>query len=240
MSTFSQSLTVRILADSSQFRQELESITSQLESFKSTTASLGNASQGISRIGTQISNLSRPLQSTIQLTRQLRQQLQAISRISVNVNVSPAINSLTRLSSTILQVMAQLRALNTISVGPAPSPSTGPSFPTTGFTPRIGFANGGLVSGTPGRDRIPAMLTAGEFVLRQPSVNQLGLTFLRALNRNPRTSISATRRPAQHSTTHQTHNQIGDINVHIQHPQSLPNLMQNVQDLQRTLRLHRG
>jgi phage-related protein len=45
------------------------------------------------------------------------------------------------------------------------------------------FAQGGLVQGPGGTDNVPAMLTAGEFVMRRPAVEALGLPTLRALNR---------------------------------------------------------
>lgn len=47
------------------------------------------------------------------------------------------------------------------------------------------FAGGGPVSGPAGRDRVPAMLTAGEFVVRQPVVSYLGANFFAALNAYP-------------------------------------------------------
>jgi TP901 family phage tail tape measure protein len=43
----------------------------------------------------------------------------------------------------------------------------------------VGFANGGLVGST---DTVPAMLTAGEFVMSKPAVQQYGLGALNALN----------------------------------------------------------
>ena len=42
--------------------------------------------------------------------------------------------------------------------------------------------HGGMVVGPPGTDRVPAMLTAGEFVLSKDAVGRLGPTTLAALN----------------------------------------------------------
>lgn len=46
-----------------------------------------------------------------------------------------------------------------------------------------GYATGGLVRGKPGRDKVPAMLTAEEFVLRKTAVKKYGVGFLQALNK---------------------------------------------------------
>ena len=45
------------------------------------------------------------------------------------------------------------------------------------------FAQGGLVQGPGGTDNVPAMLTAGEFVMRRPAVEAIGLPTLAAMNR---------------------------------------------------------
>ena len=52
-------------------------------------------------------------------------------------------------------------------------------------SPVEGYARGGLVGGLPGIDRVPAWLSAGEFVLRPAAVEQLGVAFLQALNDRP-------------------------------------------------------
>ena len=47
-----------------------------------------------------------------------------------------------------------------------------------------GFARGGLVPGTGNRDTVPAMLSPGEFVIRQSSVKKMGAASLQAMNEN--------------------------------------------------------
>lgn len=48
----------------------------------------------------------------------------------------------------------------------------------------LGFARGGLVPGTGNRDTVPAMLSPGEFVIRQSSVRKMGAGTLAAMNEN--------------------------------------------------------
>jgi hypothetical protein len=47
------------------------------------------------------------------------------------------------------------------------------------------FNTGGSVSGPQGKDVIPAFLTDGEFVIKNPSVKKLGVPLLHAMNENP-------------------------------------------------------
>ncbi len=44
-------------------------------------------------------------------------------------------------------------------------------------------AGGGLIRGPSGRDRVPAMLSAGEYVIKAASVRRIGIDFLEMLNR---------------------------------------------------------
>ena len=47
---------------------------------------------------------------------------------------------------------------------------------------RFAFATGGIVSGRGGIDNVPAMLTAGEYVIKKSAVNKYGAGFFEALN----------------------------------------------------------
>jgi hypothetical protein len=47
---------------------------------------------------------------------------------------------------------------------------------------QAGFQEGGLVTGTPGPDQVPANLTSGEFVVNRDAVADIGLPVLEALN----------------------------------------------------------
>jgi hypothetical protein len=55
-------------------------------------------------------------------------------------------------------------------------------FLKTGKTKGYGFASGGFVSGEKGVDKVPAMLSDGEFVMSRGAVDKFGLGFLEALN----------------------------------------------------------
>jgi hypothetical protein len=52
----------------------------------------------------------------------------------------------------------------------------------TGKTQSYGFASGGFVSGEKGVDKVPAMLSDGEFVMSRGAVDKFGLGFLESLN----------------------------------------------------------
>ncbi|MBL8852104.1 MAG: hypothetical protein JNG89_20695, partial [Planctomycetaceae bacterium] len=85
--------------------------------------------------------------------------------------------SLGQLSQAIQSVAAQLAALAVMPIGAGPvGPAGG------GGGPVRNFAEGGLVGGPAGRDVVPAMLSAGEYVLSRETTAVLGSEFLDALN----------------------------------------------------------
>jgi len=51
-----------------------------------------------------------------------------------------------------------------------------------GAAPALAMASGGVVPGSGNRDSVPALLTPGEYVIRKPIVQQLGIGFLNMLN----------------------------------------------------------
>jgi hypothetical protein len=181
MSAFSESLTVTLTADSSALQSELQNVVSQLDTLKSRVQSVqqgfqqaGSAANGLGAAVGPVQNLGRALQ-------QVAGQVDALSHMSISLNVTPALNALNMLSQAIAQVAAQLQSL---AVPMAPGIPFGGPLPGP-RSPVEGYARGGLVGGLPGIDRVPAWLSAGEFVLRPAAVEQLGVAFLQALNDRP-------------------------------------------------------
>ena len=179
MANFTESLTIRILGDSSHLQNALDGVTRRLSDLQSRLSQIGNIEQQIGRTVGRFSRLTRPLEEVSRLLDRIANQARLLGRIPINLNVAPAINSLNVLSRMIDQIAVKARLLSIGGIGGGGFP-----LPSPGRVPR--FADGGLVSGPGGIDQIPALLTAGEFVIRQPVVQQLGATFLSALNQNLR------------------------------------------------------
>ena len=197
--SLSESLTVEITADSSGLEAELQRAASLVEGLSSQLGGVGSAASAaagsLGRLGEAVGPLSR----LSNLLGQIVGQIRAIGQTPVTIDVSPAMGSLETLSKRIAAVAAQLAALNARASMPRPAV---PSLPGVGFggaggggstgggcggvSPRMslpGFAAGGLVNGPAGVDRVPAMLTAGEFVLTTDAVRDVGRPALEALNR---------------------------------------------------------
>lgn len=179
MANFTESLTIRILGDSSHLQNALDGVTRRLSDLQSRLSQIGNVEQQIGRTVGRFSRLARPLEEVSRLLDRIANQARLLGRIPINLNVAPAINSLNVLSRMIDQMAVKARLLSIGGIGGGGFP-----LPSSGRVPR--FADGGLVTGPSGVDRIPALLTSGEFVIRQPVVQQLGATFLSALNQNLR------------------------------------------------------
>lgn len=188
--SFSESLTVRILGDSSQLQDELRSVTDQFDQLQRRMSEVSQGAQRIGQAFRQLSSATRPLQQLQRLLGQVSQQIRTISQQPVTLNVQPALQALQRLLQMARAVAAQLQALGGIGV-PAGVPGGFPGMTgggrvggPAGGGPR-GMISGGLVAGPPGIDRVPVRLTAGEFVLRREVVQRLGGTLLDRLNRTP-------------------------------------------------------
>ncbi len=182
---FSESLTVRVLGDSSELQRELDSVLNRFDDLKSKISETSNSARQFSSSFSRLSQALGPLRQVSQLIARIGQQLQAISQRPITLNVGPAIQSLQQLSQAAQQTAAAIRAIPAIpSVGPAtaPVPAPGGGFP--GQSPR-NYASGGLVSGPSGIDRVPANLTSGEYVINRSAVELLGLGFLEQLNASP-------------------------------------------------------
>jgi hypothetical protein len=193
--SFSESLTVRILGDSSQLQDELRSVSDQFDQLQRRMSEVSQGAQRIGQAFRQLSSATRPLQQLHQLLGQIHQQLRAISQQPVTLNVQPALQALQSLLKMAQAVAAQLQALGGIGV-PMGAPGGFPGMMGGGHVPAPagggprGMISGGLVAGPPGIDRVPVRLTAGEFVLRREVVQRLGGTLLDRLNRTPDRPLS--------------------------------------------------
>jgi hypothetical protein len=106
-------------------------------------------------------------------------------------------------------VAAQLAALAVLPIG------AGPVGPSVGGPPIRSFGDGGLVTGPAGRDVVPSLLSAGEFVLSRETTAVLGSEFLEALN-GPGTRRMSRPTPRESIVrSQQTTNHFGGITIQV-------------------------
>ena len=196
---FSESLTVRILGDSSGLQRELDDVLSRLDELQSKLADSADSANQLTRAFRQVAQVVSPLQRVGSLLARIDQQLRAISQRPITLNVNPALQALQQLMQVARQAAAAIQAIPLIPLGggirpgPVPIPALPPvPLPNGG---RQRFAGGGLVSGPPGIDRVATQLTAGEFVINRETVEALGLGFFNRLNSSRRTSGIMTSQP---------------------------------------------
>ena len=193
---FSESLTVRILGDSSGLRRELQSAADEIDKLHSRLSESADASNHLSASFRKLSNATGPLRQLSGLLNRIQQQLNNLAQRPVMLNVQPAISALQQLMRAAQMAATYIRTISTGPSFPTPGPAAPPgsgTMPITGGTPptrQRQFASGGLVSGPTGIDNIPARLSAGEFVLSRTAVSTLGIGFIDQLNRNP-TSLTS-------------------------------------------------
>jgi len=249
-----ESLTVRILGDSSSLQQELNSVAGLLDSLQQ---QLSATSEHVGEMGELFSGLSGATGALQGLGNQLsflNQQVQQLSSQSIHLNVRPALGALSQLVQAAQLAAAQLAALSAISIG-GPMPMPVPMLPTGGGPfPIRGYAGGGMVTGPAGVDQVSARLTAGEFVLSQDTVAALGTDQLdrwnRGLDLQPATIPDQSRRPvssgasgstlsaasprppasvrSSSTTMNQTTNQFGGIEIHVQNRSDFNDLLQDL------------
>lgn len=219
-----ESLIIRIVADASHAEREIDNVARRVADLQTRFTELAEAGRSVSTLAGSIASLAGPLQGIGTLVARVSAQVRALSRAPVTLNVAPAVAALARLAQMIQLVGGQLARLNSIGGGlPGMLP------------PPLRMAQGGLVRGPGGIDRVPALLTAGEFVLRKPAVERLGAAFLEALNRLPSRSaafraVSSPAAPVSAgSTTHVSH--FGGININVSRGE-------DVHEIVRDLRLH--
>jgi hypothetical protein len=209
---FSESLTVRILGDSSQLKSELQSVLQDIGSLRGQLEEATDVGQQVSDGFDRVSGAMRPLEQVSRMLGRIAAQARSLGEQPITLNVQPALAALAQLSAAIQAIAAQLMALAAmpIGLGVGGLPGLG------GGGPIRQFAEGGLVTGPIGRDVVPALLTAGEFVLSRAATEALGLEFLRGFNG------SVTQRPHRPSSlrdgpsgVHNTTNHFGGITIRV-------------------------
>lgn len=222
---FTESLTVRILGDSSQLKGELQGVVREIAGLQSALDRVTNVGDRIRDGFSRTSGAARPLEQLSQLIGRIVGQVGQLHQTPIALNVQPALQSLAQLSQAIQAVAGQLAALAAfpIGVGPVGGPAAGGAIRN--------FAEGGLVNGPVGRDVVPSLLTAGEYVLSQETTAVLGSAFLDALNavsgRRPLRAAAGESIVRQQQTT----NHFGGITIQVADAGG-------VNEIVRDLRLH--
>lgn len=240
---YSESLTLRILADSSELDSSLGQLSRKLGDLQSSTDRLAGTA---SRLGGAF-QMTSALNSIERLSRSLTgvlRQIQQIAGTPLTINVDPALAAIASVSRALSQLARQITTLPTSSgIGYLPL-GTGGGMATGGGSPSFTsttqrFATGGLVTGPPGIDRIPALLTAGEYVLTPDVVQKLGLgTLQQWQNSSPtHTPRALPGHPAANISHHQS---IGEMHVHVERTLDLETLTNTLAHDAQRLRNRRG
>lgn len=193
--SLTESLTVEISGDSSQLESELERVGSVVDGLSSRLSSVaqqaGSAAGALSGFGAAVGAVNQLNAALSGVASQLR----TIQQTRVSIDVSAALASLAQLSAAISRVAAQLASLNAMAGGGGGGGGPRPAGPRDGSGNNGGgpvrFATGGFVNGRNGVDRVPAYVTAGEFVVRPEIVERMGRPFFEQLNAGVRPAASA-------------------------------------------------
>jgi hypothetical protein len=226
---FTESLTLRILGDSSGLRRELDDVLGRLDSFRHKVADLSSAGQQLAKAFTGLGAATNPLQGVSKLLTQITQQVRTLGQTPLSLNVQPALNALQRLAAAIEAIAARLRAIAVFPVPGRPVTPAPPAVPP--FPPKYGA--GGLVTGPAGLDRVPAFLTAGEFVLNRQAVASLGADLLHTLNTAPPSQPAV-------SSSSSTTNHFGGISINVRETADVNGLVRDLRLQGIHLRNRRG
>ncbi|QDT52162.1 hypothetical protein Pan44_01710 [Caulifigura coniformis] len=222
---FTESLTVRILGDSSDLQRELESVVSQLDEFQTRLSEAGASSRELSEGLQGVGAAGAPLRQLSSQLAGVQRQAQQLSGQTIALNVQPALASLAQLSGAIQRVAAQLAQLGAMSATPAIG---------GGGTARPGRMPTGF-------DAAPAFFTAGEVVLNHDSTQRLGTTFLTALHRGTAGSASQTRSlPETNVPVSTTNNHFGGITVNVAEAGGVNEVIRDLRLQGAALRVRRG
>ena len=227
MTGFDESLTIRILADSQPLQRELSAVIDRLNRFAQQADRLADVAGSLDGIASAAARLHRPFDRLNSRIASVTRSLRHLSGTPVTLNVQPALGALASLGSMADFVAAKLARLGTRPALPVPQPAG----------PIRRFHRGGLVQGPSGIDQVPALLSAGEFVLQNSAVRQLGTTFLNALNTpgggTPSRAMSSgsSRAPVPPPATPATVNNFGGLSIQLNRPAELNHLI-------RDLRIH--
>ncbi|MCA9040459.1 MAG: hypothetical protein KDA65_08940 [Planctomycetaceae bacterium] len=239
MGEFSESLTVRILGDSRHLDRELGKVVNSLTNFENRLQRAGQFQDVFSRMSRQVSSMSRPLQGVSQLLGRIGQQLVLLSQYPVTVNVVPALIGLQQVSQMIDFLLLKLQQLAVAaSVGAAGGVISGGS--GGGGGPIRQFASGGLVAGPVGTDRVPAMLTAGEYVLQRPVVQMLGKNALDRLNQGRSESVQNDLRQTVENRTRTDIHHYGGFTFNVTQPVPMQEVLKTIRQDRLRLRTRRG
>ena len=114
---FAEALTVRILADSSGLRTELEATLGLLDRFRDSFSAIADVGQQLAQGFGALSQAVPPLQQISKLLTGIQLQIQSIGQTPLTINVAPALAALQLLAAAIEAVSGQ----------PKPSAATGNS-----------------------------------------------------------------------------------------------------------------
>lgn len=239
MAGFLETLTVRIVGESSSLQREIAGAKAGLEGLTREATRLSQMGASLAQPFERLGASQRSLSGLTNSLSRVAGQVQQLSGSSITLNVSPALRALANLSAAIAQVQARLSGLAGASVaGVANGLAGAASGAGAGAGTRAGtlinassllatgsavsaFAAGGLVVGPGGVDRVPAMLTSGEFVLRPEAVDRVGVDRIMELNtgiglRAWGLGIGQREQRASVTTSHMTTTHAyGDISIHV-------------------------
>ncbi len=206
---FAESLSVRILADSSSLRTELNAALGQLDQFQSRVSALSDAGR---QLGAAFSSLSRaiaPLQQIHKFLVAIQQQIRAIGQTPLTINVAPALGALAKLAAAVDAVAARLYALSGIAAAQSVmAPAVGmTSF--TGVTAPIVAT--GFPAGLPAKYSLPALAVPNASAPQglAPSATPTAFAPVPERTREPAA------KPASAAGDSPTTNHFGGITIHV-------------------------
>lgn len=232
MVAFRESLTIAIRGDSSHLSRELDRVGERIAALSDRLGRFNRAAEEMGRSFERFGLAIGPLQTISTLLERITGQIRLLSRTPIVLDIRPAVQSLLILGRLIDATAARLARLSAVGAVGGAGAVAGPI---------RGYASGGMVSGPGGIDRVPAMLTAGEFVIRRPAVQQLGAAFLSALNQssptNPRPALLSGG-PAAQSTS--ITNNVGGVTVNVSQVGEVAGVVRDLQFRDSALRARRG
>ena len=116
---FAEALTVRILADSSGLRTELEATLGLLDRFRDSFSAIADVGQQLAQGFGALSQAVPPLQQISKLLTGIQLQIQSIGQTPLTINVAPALAALQLLAAAIEAVAARMNALSRSGKGAA-------------------------------------------------------------------------------------------------------------------------
>ncbi|QDU42586.1 hypothetical protein Mal52_10490 [Symmachiella dynata] len=232
MVAFRESLTIAIRGDSSHLSRELDRVGERISSLSERLGRFNRAASEMGRSFERIGLAIGPLQTISTLLERITSQIRLLSRTPIVLDIRPAVQSLLILGRLIDATAARLARLSAVGTVGDAGGATGPI---------RAYASGGMVTGPGGVDRVPAMLTAGEFVIRRPAVQQLGAAFLSALNQSSPTNPRPTLMPGPPvgQSTSITNN-LGGVTVNVSQVGEVAGVVRDLQFRDSALRARRG